>query len=136
MSPLIAFDGLIRMGFTDARPTRDWLALWTIGRFTRTDYNPNEGDAYALAVRGAGGRVYASWAEIYQHSTVNRTTPAPTALSSLECPFCYAAIARAALAGPVRDRVTQANQAREFIAVQLAPHDVTLNRDPTWAIVP
>ena len=134
---LIAFDGLTRMGFTEARVTRDWLALWTIGRFTRpTEYNPNEGAAYALAVRGANGRMYSSWQEIYRNSTVNRTTPPATRLSSPECPYCYAAIARGALAGPVRDQLPLAGNARAFIEAQLASFRSTLSRDPTWAIVP
>lgn len=134
---LIAFDGLLRMGYADARPMRDWLARYPVGRFTTpAEYNPNEGDAYYLAVAGEGGRPYTSWREIYQKSTANRTTPVPAALSDLYCAYCYAAVARAALAGPVADGAPGAAAARLFIDQQFAPHRAIFTIDPTWALAP
>lgn len=134
---LLVTDNLLRQGFADARVLRDWLARSPIGRLTTpAEYNPYDGAPYHLAYIGGDGRHYTRWADVYRDSFAGRTTPAPDRLPSLECAMCYPAIAQAALAGPVRDRLAGAAPAREFLVQAFTATRPIFALDPTWAIVP
>ena len=130
---------LARLGYGDAKPTRDWLSKFAVGRFTNAPaFNPNYGAAYVLSVRGTSGQTYDSWQAIFAQSTA-RAGAVGTTLRDSECPYCYPAIARAALAAAVDARVGAAKEAYAFVDADISRATTAkdpFQSDPTWAIVP
>ena len=132
-----AFDYTAALGYTEAAPTRDWLAGFTVGRFTHDpEYNPYDGAPYHIAVSSDTGDNYATWAELWEKSFANRTDPSPTEMPTASCAYCYPAIARVALGAALHGSVTDAQQAYDFVNESLTPFDDAYDEDPTWAIVP
>jgi hypothetical protein len=132
-----AFDYANGLGFTQAAQTRDWLAQFTVGRFTNDpDYNPFDGAPYHIAVSSDTGDDYATWEELWEKSFAGRTDPPPTALPSASCSMCYPINARVALTGAIHAGIPEAQEAYDFVTSQLEPHDELFSEDPTWAIVP
>ncbi|MEZ4336349.1 MAG: hypothetical protein R3B82_06955 [Sandaracinaceae bacterium] len=131
---LITSASLVRMGYPEAIPLRDWLADFTIGRFTNApDFLPLDGAPYHLAVENAAGERYDTWASMYAASFAGRTEPAPTSFPA-DCGFCYPAIARAALAMVVETGRADAAAAYRFVHTNTASTS-TWAESPTWALV-
>jgi hypothetical protein len=132
-----AFDYIHGLGYTDAAPTRAWLAGFTVGRFTNDpDYNPYDGAPYHIAVSSDTGADYTTWSELWGKSFAGRTDPPPTELPSASCSMCYPINARVALTGAIHAGVPNAQEAYDFVTAAIEPYDEVFTEDPTWAIVP
>ena len=132
-----AFDYTHGLGYTDAAATRDWLALYTVGRLTNGPaYSPYDGAPYHIATSSVSGTQYSTWDELWQMSFAGRTDSPPTEFKESGCALCYPAIARVALTGALHGNVDGASDAWDFLDAELKKKDDIYNDDPTWAIVP
>lgn len=155
----VSMDYIAGLGFSQAIPTRDWLAKFVVGRFTHpTEWDPLDGTPYQIAVRNcpdvadvnapgvtqamlSNCRLATSWAELHQWTFARRTTGTPIRLPAATCAMCYEANARAALTGAIRGGVANARTAYDFVDQQIRVSTAVLPvdpflRDPTWLITP
>ena len=131
-----AFDLIDALGWDGAAPVRDWLAAYTVARFTSgPDYDPWDGAPYHMAVELEDGTQLTDWATIYEKSFAGRSGPAPTEFNS-GCSLCYDSIARVALIGALHGGLPNAEAAYDFVNAGLQPNPARYDEDPTWAIVP
>ncbi len=109
-----AFDYLVDLGYADAAVTRDFLAGYTVARFTNyPDFNRFDGAPYHIAVESVSGTEYTSWNEIWQMSFAGRSGAAPTEFNEVNCALCYPAIARVALTGAMHAALPDAESATD-----------------------
>lgn len=132
---IVSLNHLLDLGFEEARPTRDWLAEFSIGRFTNhPDYNKYDGAPFRIAVIDTLGNHFTSWSELHQNTFAECLTNRPTSLSSSDCVHGYEYIARAALSGAYRDTITKSDEAFLFLDSNLT--GACWSSYPTWAFIP
>ncbi len=119
-----------QMGYTEARPLRDWLARNVVGRFVNA--TPAEATAYHLAGGDRADHWYTDW------PTVLRLSPDPDLVSwAPQNPNHYQAHALAALAVAVEAGHANAATWRNWLEGKtVLQFPDRYNADPTWALVP
>lgn len=155
---IASLDYIAGLGYTDARPFRDWMAKLTIARFGGTHWPRADATAYQMAARwippGCGMLatppsyagcpstfpLYDSLAAMHSATFANRD-PSQEWWRSPACSMCYEANARVALAAAARAGLPNARAAYDALINDINAAMASLGRDaylrdPTWLIVP
>jgi hypothetical protein len=130
----LAFDHALDQGFTAAKPSRDWLLGYTVGRFTNgPEFNPFDGATYRLAALDTNGNHLDSFGEIWAN-TFAKCGGNRTSFYDHDCTHGYPYIARAALSAAARDSLPGGPEAFQFLDQNLT--GACHGDSPTWAIDP